>query len=322
MVRIKTNQKSSTSKKKNPATRQGLAKLGFASRLIAQRARVLVALGVIACLGWGLQGVWQRFAPQISQHESYLLTDARITISTLPEWITGDVRGQVVRNTGLDGRLSVLDPAFAQVVEDAFTLHPWVESVDQITKRYPAGVHVELTYRRPVAVVELVSQQVVQLVPIDRRGVHLPSADVPDIRKRYLPRIGGVVERPPVGQPWTDERVLGAAELAEQLAPVWETLHLVDILPSARAEIREEHRYFVFDLITSGGTKIIWGAAPSAAPPSEDNFAAKVDRLRSCIKQYGPLDSVRGPAEVDVRKELAITPRTVKKPTASKPVVK
>ena len=165
-----------------------------------------------------------------------------------------------------------------------------------------------------MAAVELVNQNVVQLVPIDRHGVHLPSSDVPNIRKRYLPRIGGIIERPPVGQPWMDPRVLWAAEIAVQLATVWDALHLVDILPSARPEIRAGHRYFVFNLITRGGTKVVWGAAPGTAPPGEDTFAAKLQRLRSCADQYGPLDSVRGPAVVDVRKELAITPRTVKKP--------
>ncbi|MGI9428233.1 MAG: cell division protein FtsQ/DivIB, partial [Bythopirellula sp.] len=288
--------------------------IGRARRLIVQRFKVIVALVVVALLGWGMHRVWQHFEPQISQRESYLLAEQRITITALPEWITGEVRSEAIRNAGIIGRLSVLDDAFAQVIEDAFVLHPWVESVERITKRYPAGAHVELTYRRPIAAVELVNQNVVQLIPIDRFGVHLPSSDVPNIRKRYLPRIGGVVERPPVGQPWTDPRVLGAAEIAEQLAPVWESMHLVDILPSARPEIRGRMRYFVFDLITRGGTRVVWGAAPSAAPPSEDKFAEKLDRLRAVAKQYGPLDSVRGPAVVDIRKnELTITPRTVKK---------
>lgn len=309
MVRIKTNQKV-RSKQKPAEVRPGLA-----SRLLAQRAKVFVALVVIGILGWGMQGVWQHFAPQISQRDNYLLTAERITITPQPEWIAADVRSQAVGNAGIAGRLSILDDAFARVVEDAFVLHPWVESVDRITKSYPAGAHVELTYRRPVAVVELVNQNIVQLVPIDRLGVHLPPLDVPNIRKRYLPRIGGIVERPPVGQPWSDARVLGAAEIAVQLAPVWDKFHLVDILPSARPEIRGEDRYFVFDLITRGGTRIVWGAAPNIAPPDEGSFTEKLDRLRRCAEQYGPLDSVRGPAVVDIRREkMAIVPRTVKKP--------
>jgi len=308
MVRIKTRQ-TAKPQKKSAATR-----LGRTGRFLVQRSRALVALAVVAFLGWGMQGVWQHYAPQISQRGNYLLTDQRITISALPEWITGDVRSEAVRNAGLAGRLSVLDDSFAQVIEDAFVLHPWVKSVDRITKRYPAGVHVELTYRIPVAVVELVNQNVVRLVPIDHHGVHLPEAEVPNIRKRYLPRIGGIVERPPVGQPWADQRVLGAAEIAEQLAQVWKSLHLVDILPIARPEIRAGHRYFVFDLITRGGTRIIWGAAPGTAPPEEDKFHAKLERLRSYNQQYGLLDSTYGPKVVNVRKELAVKPRTVKKP--------
>lgn len=318
MVRIKTAQ--AKPKPSPPETRVGRMK-----RLVLQRARVLIALLVVVLLGWAMQSLWQHVSPQISQRENYLLTERRVTITPPPEWITADVRAEVLRQSGLAGRLSVLDDSFAQIIEDAFALHPWVESVVRITKQYPAGVHVELTYRRPVAVVELVSQNVVQLVPIDRHGVHLPATDVPSIRKRYLPRIGGIVERPPVGQPWTDVRVLGAAEIAVELAEEWDALHLVDILPSARPEVRGEYRYFVYNLITRGGTKIVWGAAPGAAPPTEHSFQEKLQRLKQCTQTYGPLDSVRSPAVVNVRSELAITPRTVKKPekpSEDEPLVK
>ncbi|MEM8943975.1 MAG: hypothetical protein AAGD11_02245 [Planctomycetota bacterium] len=320
MVRIKTNQKVKTESRSTDA---GSTRT---SRLLPRRLKVIVAIAVVGLLGWSAHRVWQHVAPQIIQREEYLLAEERITISTLPEWIVGEVCEDAVRNAGIAGRVSVLDDAFAQVIEDAFVLHPWIESVTQITKRYPAGVHVDVNYRRPVAVVELVNQNVVQLVPIDRYGVHLPPLDVPNIRKRHLPRIGGIVERPPVGQQWADLRVLGAVDIAVQLAPVWDALHLVDILPSARPEIRGQQRYFVFDLITRGGTRIVWGAAPNASPSGEDRFAAKLDRLRRCAEQYGPLDSVRGPAVVDVRtQDLAITPRTVKKPQTESdegPIVK
>ncbi len=259
-------------------------------------------------------------APSIIHRDRYLLQAEGIAISTLPEWIKADVRMEVVRNSGLDRQLSVLDEAFASVVEDAFALHPWVESVDKITKSYPPAVYVDLTFRRPVAVVELASAAGVQLVPVDRHGVQLPK-DVPDIFKRYLPRIGGIVGHPPEGQQWADPRVIGATELAELLSGTWEALHLVDILPSARAEIQDQHRYFVFNLITQGGTRIEWGAAPSNAPPGEDDFETKLQRLQQCANLHGPLDSVRGPAVVDVRHGLAITPRTVQKtPSAGEPV--
>lgn len=311
MARKKTKSGGSSSKPSSRST------WGRAKQLLWQRSLVLVALAVVALLGWGMHVLWQHVAPSVIHRDRYLLTADRITISTPPAWITADVAAEVIRNSGLDRRLSLLDENFVQTIQDAFVLHPWVKSVDRITKLYPPGVHVELTYRRPVAVVEMASPNGVQLVPVDKQGVHLPENDVPEIRKRYLPRIGGIVGRPPVGQPWVDPRVTGAAELAERLGDVWESLHLVDILPSARPEIQDEHRYYVFDLITSGGTRVVWGAVSSAAPPGEDSFETKLHRLRQCTDQYGPLDSVRGPAIVDIRHDLAVTPRTVKKPPAA-----
>lgn len=300
-------------KKLSTAAASQKQKHGFFRRLVVPRPRVVVALVVVSLLGWAMQNLWQRIAPRVIYRDRYLLSEERITISPQPEYIRADIAKNVIRNSGLDQRLSVLDDEFMRVVEDAFALNPWVESVHRITKCYPPGVHVELTYRRPVAVVEMATDDGSELIPIDKYGVHLPAEEFPEIRKRYLPRIGGIVERPPVGQPWSDPRIYGAAELASRLADVWESLHLVDILPSARPEIRQGHRYFVFDLITSGGTCIVWGAAPSCAPPGEDKFQEKLRRLKNCIQQHGPLDSVRGPAQVDVRRQLSITPRTVKK---------
>ena len=208
------------------------------------------------------------------------------------------------------------------VIEDAFVLHPWIASVERITKLYPDGAHVEVTYRKPIAVIEMSSPQGMLLVPVDNQAVHLPPADVPEVYKRYLPRIQNVVERPPVGQRWDDPRVTGAADLAVRLAEVWEQLALVDILPSTRPEIFDEHRYFVYDLMTRGGTRVVWGAAPAQAPPGEDDFDAKLERLRACVADVGPLDTVRSPAVVDVRNQLSVTPRTVNKKVEPRTVKK
>ena len=317
MARIK---KKSKSVAKKPTTDSGSR-----SKFLLPRARVIVALAVVGMLGWGMQSLWQRVAPSVMQRNQHLLRADRITTTTPPAWISANIAAEVVRDAGLDGRLSLLDDSFAQVIEDAFALHPWIESINRITKRYPQGVHVDVSFRRPVAVVEMSGSESVLFVPIDKQGVHLPPADVPELRKRYLPRIGGIVGRPPVGQVWPDPRVTGAAELAEKLRDAWEPLCLVDILPSARPEIRDGSRFFVYDLITRGGTRVVWGAAPSSAPAKEDPFDAKLLRLQNCVEKHGPLDSVRGPAIVDVRDALAITPRTVKKPPATDedaPVVK
>ncbi|MDZ4656717.1 MAG: hypothetical protein SH868_03965 [Bythopirellula sp.] len=286
------------------------------------RMRVVLCLVVVALFGWAMQVVWQRVAPAVIHREPYLLSAERITMTPQPEWITTDIRGEVIRNAGLDQRLSILDDGFMGVVQDGFVLHPWINSVEKITKQFPAGVHVEVTFRKPVAVVEMASEAGMLLVPLDERGIVLPLDDVPEIRKRYMPRIQNIVDRPPVGQKWENERVQGAVDLAVRLADVWESLHLVDILPSTRPEILDEHRFYVYDLMTRGGTRVVWGAAPGIAPPGEADFAAKLDRLRNCVTQHGPLDTVQSPAIVDVRNQLMVTPRTVKKTTGPRTVKK
>jgi hypothetical protein len=286
------------------------------------RTRILVSLIVIAMLGYGMQAVWKEVAPRVMNREPYLLSAERITMTAQPEWITSDIRAEVITNAGLEKRLSILDDAFMNVVKDAFALHPWIKSVDKITKQYPAGVQVDVTFRTPVAAVEMASEAGMLLVPLDHEAVVLPPADVPEIRKRYLPRIQNLVDRPAIGQKWENPRVQGAVDLAVRLTDVWEDLHLVDIMPSTRPEILDEHRFFVYDLITRGGTRVVWGAAPSMSPPGEAEFAAKLERLRRYVTEHGPLNGVESPEIVDVRNQLTVKPRMDKKTTGPRTVKK
>jgi hypothetical protein len=155
--------------------------------------------------------------------------------------------------------------------------------------------------------------------------VHLPADDVPLIRRQYLPRITGIAGQPPVGQRWEDPRVAGAVDLALALADVWEPLHLSEICPSARTELQGGRQVFVYDIITRGGwTKIVWGAAPGEHAPGESQVAVKLQRLKQCVEQYGPLDSVKAPGTVNVRGELRVEPRMVKKedPADAETIVK
>jgi hypothetical protein len=164
-----------------------------------------------------------------------------------------------------------------------------------------------------VAVIEVPQGATSQLLPIDARAILLPAEDVPLIRRSYLPRISGVVGQPPAGQPWDDPRVAGAIDLAVRMADEWDALSLVEISPSARPEVQGDRRYFVYDMVTRGGTRIVWGAPPVEGVPGEDEFAVKLGRLKQCVSQYAALDWTQWPAIVDVRRGTAVTPRTAKK---------
>lgn len=312
MARINTGKAASPPPAKKSAKRAAATPDVVKLRPLARRrAKVLVVLAVVMLLGWGVQAIWRRAAPLVANRDRYLLPATAITITPPPEWIAADIRSQVIQSAGLDGRLSILDGEFVESIEHAFALHPWVQSVDRIEKKFPPAVYVEITYRRPLAVIETARGD---LLPVDNAASHLPANDVLLIRRKSLPRIAGIVGQPPEGQRWEDGRVLGALEIIGYLTDAWESLHLETITPRARPEIRDERQFFVYDIVTRGGTRIIWGASPHAGVPGESPFAVKLDRLKSCVQQYGPLDSVKAPGMVDVRGELHVEPRMVKQP--------
>jgi hypothetical protein len=308
-------------KQKSPTAEKNsdLAVIERRHPLALRRVRVLIVLAVVAVLGGIAREAWRRTAPIVANRDRYLLSAEAITITQPPEWIVASVREQVIHAAGLDRRLSILDPAFVESIQRAFELHPWVQSVDRIEKKFPPAVKVELTYRRPVAVIEIPAGDSRALLPVDLSGINLPAEDVPLIRRQYLPRITGIAGQPPVGQRWEDPRALGAVELAAGLGDLWEPLHLMEICPSARTELQGDRQLYVYDIVTRGGTKIIWGASPRAQAPGEARFTIKVERLKQCVQQYGPLDSVKAPGTVDVRGELRVEPRVVKKEESGAP---
>ena len=295
----------------------------ISNALARRRGKAIAVLAVVGLLAVGAQIVWKQAAPIVAGRERYLVPAERITVTAPPEWIIADVRQQVIHAAGLDGRLSILDPAFIDTVQNAFTLHPWILRIERIEKKVPPGVHLDVAYRRPVAVIEAPVGENRLLLPVDWNGIHLPTDDVPLIRRQYLPRIMGIAGHPPVGQRWEDPRVAGAVEIATKLETVWEALHLMEITPSTRPEISGSQQYFVYELVARGGTRIQWGPAPQARVPGDDAFALKLERLNECVKQYGPLDSIEAPGTVNVRGGLQVKrERMVKKPAEGKTLVK
>jgi hypothetical protein len=280
------------------------------------RPKVWASLLLLAALALGSHFAWQRFGPDVARHPQFQLSAERITITPQPPWIRSDVKAEVLRDAGLIGSVSVLDnpDALVRRLEDAFEFHPWVAEVCSVRKGLPASLDIELEYRRPVAAVETSDGRGVMLTPIDVNGVRLPEADFTDIERRYLPRISGTTGPPLAGEAWDDSRVIGAARLAAGLADVWQQLRLVQIMPSLQPEIRGDERFYTYVILTSGGTHVVWGAAPSEEPMAgESPFGTKRQRLIGYAAEHGLLDSIDGPARLDVRSDLVVVPRTARR---------
>jgi hypothetical protein len=283
---------------------------------ILWRPKVWGSLAIVLAVGYGGHLAWRHFLPTVARHPQFQITAETIHITPPPQWVRADVKAEVLRDAALIGTLSVIDdhPRLQQRVRHAFAFHPWVAAVGQIKIGLPASLDVELRYRQPIAAVESVDGQTVSYLPIDAAGVRLPDADFSDFERRSLPRISGVAGRPSIGERWADERVTSAATLAARLADVWSQLRLVEIIPSMHAQVRGEESFYAFEIVTSGGTRIVWGAAPGREQDAaESPFDAKRKRLLDYAAGPGQLDSIDGPAAVDVRSELIVMPRTARR---------
>ncbi len=286
-----------------------------ASRRVRIRPRVWACLAMLVGVEVGAHFLWQRTAPAVAHQPQYLLSADRIQINNPPGWIRSDIKTQVLDGSGLAGNISVLDDweALAKRVKEAFEMHPWVASVERIERKLPSALEIELKYRRPIAAVESSDRTGVLFLPIDEHAIRLPEGDLTETERRYLPRVSGITGRPRVGDVWDDPRVIGGARLAQQLEDVWQKLRLVEILATIPPAMPDGKSSCTFEIVTFGGTRIIWGASPGQEPISGDSpFTLKRQRLLDYATQYGKLESIDGPEVLDVRGDLKVTPRTAR----------
>lgn len=284
--------------------------------LLPIKPRTLIIAVVLLTAGVAGRKLWDGMHASLAQSPRYQITaeTIRVTPEAAPPWIRTDVKTQVLRDSGIAGSLSLLDkPAtIHQRLVDAFELHPWVRRVERVVLASPTRIDVELEYREPVAVAMVKAGEATEMVPVDREAVRLPGSELTDVELAYLPRITGIEDRPLVGEAWSDIRMQGAAALAAHLRNVWEQYSLVDIVPSPYPDVQRSHRFYTYDMRTSGGTIIRWGAAPGFSPPGENSFEEKLTRLSRYIQQNGPLESIDSPQALDVRDGLRVEKRTVR----------
>ena len=271
----------------------------------------VIGLAILGGTGWGL---WSFIEPHLTSGPHYTLNPQDISLTQLPAWIKTDLRGEALRNAGLDGPLSILDPQLAERLYKAFEMHPWVAKVERVTKLSPNRVEVALVYRKPVCMVEVPGG----LFPVDERGVLLPSSDFSPIEAQRYPRLSDIqtVTEGPVGTEWRDPHVPGAARLAAVLLDAWTELQLDRIAPAAAAGSPSSLGEPEFELFTKGGSRIVWGRAPGSTASNEPPPADKLARLRRYAKEQGSLDGPKGPQQLDLRHggELTPAPRTASKP--------
>jgi len=269
---------------------------------------VLILAIVFGLLGGGVYFTWQRLGSKVLNSAEYRVGPEQIEITRLPGWIHSDVRAEVLRDPTLDGTLSLMDDDLTERIAKAFAAHPWVAKVGSVTKEYPALVKVSLVYRRPVCMVEVTDG----VYAVDVEGVVLPSEDFSPVEAARFPRLSGIGRKPtgPAGARWGDTRVVGGAEIAAALGPVWDAMRLYRVVPldadptalnaggnSGRRTVEP-----IFAIYTRSGAQIIWGYAPGANMMGEPTPAEKVARLQQYLAEHDTFDVVGGRQQpLDVR---------------------
>jgi hypothetical protein len=262
------------------------------------RPPVLLLLAAAAC-AFALGPQIKSLLPNLRDRAEYRVGVDDIVLTPPPAWIPRDFVEQVLKRAGLPAELSLLDDDLGDTLARAFESHPWVSQVAAVRKSKPARVEVDVVYRRPVALVRMKEG----LYPVDAAAVLLPPGDFSAGDVERYPLIVNVAAPPvgPAGTEWGDVGVQGAARLAEVLAGHWKEFRLAAIAVPRREAAAVSLDAMVFELVTAGGSRIIWGRAPQSSSPGELSPEHKISRLKDYLSRFGSFDEPHGPYEIDIR---------------------
>ncbi len=251
---------------------------------------VLGVLLLLACTIGGVFG-WKKWGRPALEQSGTVLTASQVQVTEQPPWIKADVRAEAFRDGSL-GELSTLDHDLAYKVYRAFELHSWVAKVNRVYKGPQGQVSVELRYRRPVAWVEIPRAMSPQdedgVLPIDAEAVLLPPADFQgDAIPMLRITVENLVPWLPVGTPWPDPRVAGAAQLAALVEGNWQEMQLHRIAIVTTPGESRASGPIVYELVTRSGHRFIWGSAPGLESAGEASTTQKIRLLRQLAMELG-----------------------------------
>lgn len=254
--------------------------------LVLLKRRAFWAITLAFGMVFGGKAAWQQYSHELLAHRQTELTQQTLFASVQPSWIKSSVVDSAIRIGDLSGK-SLLDPTLVKLVHDAFAVQAWVEEVNEVRKT-PSGVYVTLTYREPVAMVEIEYSGESRFQPVDRHGVLLPGNEFSKIETwNYTklsvlePVMHGLIE----GREWPDLRVKQAAAVAAFIGGHREEIGVYRIQlvpPSAQIGGAGDAALFELHLINEDRAicrRVLWGHAPGQEAVGEATAEAKVQAL-------------------------------------------
>lgn len=283
---------------------------GFA--MVLRQRRLLFGAGLAIAAIVACRVAWNSWGGAVARHPHYAVTADSVIITPQPDWIQADVKADVVRDASLS-QINLLDPQATVKIAHAFSLHTWVGQVRRVSKQPPSRVLVEIEYRRPVAMVEVTDNGQPGLVPVDGSGIVLPPSEFTSRTRDYLRvQVGETVPGGPVGTSWGDERVHGAAAIANTLLNDWRKLDLHRISLPADSQLSKNPNEHLFELHTKDKVRIVWGRTPGRERTNECSAAEKVARLIRYVEKNGSFPANGSDFDVRDKAGLSKIPKTAR----------
>lgn len=276
----------------------------------------LIAIGFVTASVWA----WRKWGSEIISGSSYAILPENIEITPPPDWIKVDVKTEAIRDGAL-AELQITDRQITSKVANAFALHPWVADVKRSVKRgFPPRVIVDIQYRQPVVMVEVITNTQRGFLAVDGEGILLPKDDFTsnDVRSYLRLSVGSTKPIGQAGTSWGDNRVTDGAKIAAAWKAHWKTLGLYRIVEVESSIEKKGSQTRQYDIVTRNGSRVLWGSPPGNEISGEATADKKVARLLQYAKQHGSLDSAGGGITIDARRNeaLSVSPRTANLPNS------
>jgi len=258
---------------------------------------------------------WERYKNRILPPARYQLTSENLQVSPQPAWTSPDLQTMILGDQrDQDYRpKSIMDTALVPTVANTLQSVGWIENIDSIRKS-KHGLDVQLTYRRPVGMVEINSMTIAPSafkgkkavnLHVDRQGVVMGGPHSEQPGDHLLISIGNPMymdQLLPWSQ-WQDVRVQGAARIGEVLQDRWKALGFYR-LTTFRSRANATDQRIPFQLWTEPGRKyrvhLIWGNPPGQELANEASAADKILAMEQYVQANGPFHQMTDRI-VDVR---------------------
>ena len=277
------------------------------SGLMLHPATLFVGLNVF--IAAAAMYCWDKYQDKIVDHDALVLSEDKIAINTPPVWAKTNLKEAILESSGKPK--SLFDTDLIQDAVSTLKTVGWIENVHRLEKS-TNGLSVELSYREPVAFVELHEKTVPgwkkkdQLIPIDRHGVVMPENLVIDDGSRpkiYVSHFDQETGKVPSHMQeilrwatWPDDRITQAAAISNLLIQDWQALGLCRIITFPASE-PTQNSSTPFELWTNEGPNaatIIWGNAPGLEVIGEATADQKLTALKAYVQANGPLNKLSG----------------------------